>query len=240
MDGNRRRGGFSPGGGVVKLIHFSLLAQTGAAGTMGSACTKSAPIEIEQPWWPGNYIHPRDYEATNWEKALQDIADGKRDVNAIDPCWGGTLLHGAARSYCTQSRSHMQRLLELGANFTAKQRDGGLPMHCCLTSPVDTLAKCKLLPARGLAEPGPYLGKPPFQVCFLWSRSDIFLPLLHWMLEQPECPVEMGVRKNWHTIQGVPPDVSKLVEAVAAERRRWSPGRAAWTATVAAAAVLQP
>jgi hypothetical protein len=198
---------------------------------MGSACTK-----IDQFWWPTYFCYPWDSEATNWEKALQDIEDGKRDVNAIDPRWGSILLHHAAKSCCTQSRSYMQRLLELGANPSAKERDGSLPMHCCFSSSVDILPKFKLLPAKGLAEPGPYQTMPAFQRWFHWYTSPIFLPLLYWMLEQPECPVEKAVCNNWHTVEYVPPDVSKLVEAVAAERRRWSKTRAAWTATVVAAA----
>jgi hypothetical protein len=89
--------------------------------------------------------------AARWHKAMRDIEDGTRDVNARDKS-GRTLLHYAATA---NLRSHVLRLVELGADH--------------------------------------------------WFA----MPL--WLLQE-----------------------------TGAQRGRWSQNRAAWTATVAAAAALQP
>jgi hypothetical protein len=195
-------------------------------------------------WWPSR-LEWEDSPwsaAENWERALQDIAHGRRDVNAMGFCYlrGSlelmTLLHFAASSDGGGTVAHMRRLLALGANASARDELGKVPMHFCASSAAeDALDKCKLLPTADIAAEAPSWRSPFFSAaCYDYNR-----PVLRWMLEQPECPVEEFLRKQ--SPRSLKLDCTKgkvlaLLQEAVIQRRRWSNNRAAWAATVAAAA----
>jgi ankyrin repeat protein len=150
-----------------------------------------------------------------------------------------TLLHFAATSRNGGTVAHMRRLLELGANPSAKDQIGEVPMHCCVRAPTNeedaALAKCKLLPVADIAA-NTVFDWTPFRLALFTNET-----VLRWMLEQPGCPVEdMLYAQTVALGPVVGENIWRLVEEAAAQRRRWTPNRAAWAATVAAAAVLQP
>lgn len=207
-----------------------------------TAFTRSTPPLVSS-WWPSPAENP-ELLAANWERALQDIADGKRHVNARGRCYPHshyfmTLLHFAATSRNGGTVAHMRRLLELGANPSAKDQIGEVPMHCCVRAPTNeedaALAKCKLLPVADIAA-NTVFDWTPFRLALFTNET-----VLRWMLEQPGCPVEdMLYAQTVALGPVVGENIWRLVEEAAAQRRRWTPNRAAWAATVAAAAVLQP
>ena len=161
-------------------------------------------------WWPCALSTQAE-----WETALQNIANGKRGVNARDR-HGRTLLHFAAADFgglCT-----FARLLELGAHPSAHSRVFGLPMHsCAISKQKDALGKCKLLPVADMWNKTHNAAITPFVACVLCGNYDV----LEYMLQQPECPVEAFLRDQlprWNTYIELPKKT--LLLETAARRQR--------------------
>jgi hypothetical protein len=152
-------------------------------------------------------------------------------------------LHFAAKK-C--SVGGMKELLDLGALPTATDNNGLLPIYFAASTIHDPVKKCKLLPLGHLAVgAGTQLGTPlhlvAFHMRYHYNLRKCMMKVLQWMVDQPECALG-AVNKEGRTALDILGDMAETAAArdvlrtAMEQRARWSTLRAAWTATVAAAA----
>jgi hypothetical protein len=188
----------------------------------------------------------------DWTVLFEKIERGTLSANArVQFGGGGRLLHWAA----SFPPPVMATLLASGANPSLTNKRGDArPMHAVVSASdaEDMLDKCKMLPVSDLAAVDQY-GRTPLRLLLFELRVLCLMTqpagaasarrcqleaVLTWMLDQPECPLDSR-DSDGRTLQqhaGKKSRAAAAISAAMAQRARWSPARAAWTAAVVAAA----
>lgn len=181
-----------------------------------------------------------------WLAVLRDVECGALSPDATG-CWineNVTLLHFAAK-YSTAAV--MAQLLRLHAQPSLVTDDESCPMHFVVhtfwnTDGGDLVEKAKLLPAkdldaRDILQDTPLHTLLTLMVVVHAEQRARLMPLLTWMLAQPECDLEAlagGTFTPLQLIDNAPAmqHVSVMITDAIAARRRWTAARAAWITAV--------